>query len=107
MKTTDDQSEIFVVVDQNDKIIGYKTRKDCHSNKSLTHRGTGIVIFNDKGEILIQKRSTTKDTDPGYLSTSASGHLQKGETYKDAAEREMFEEIGIKTKLTFNSKFFY
>lgn len=107
MKTTDDKNELFVVVDKNDRIIGYKTRAECHSNKNLIHRASGVVIANNKGEILLQKRSRSKDLFPSYYTTSSSGHVNKAESYAQTARRELQEEIGIKAKLKFHSKFLY
>ncbi len=101
----DDQKELFVVVDENDKILGYQTRYNCHHDKNLIHRAVGAVIFNDKGEILMQKRNMSKDTDPGLYTLSMSGHVGKGEDYEESAEREMYEELGIKTDLIFAKKF--
>lgn len=103
-KTTDNENELFVVVDENDNIIDYRRREECHSDKSLIHRSTGIVIFNNKGKILVQKRSQTKDLYPGYFTISCAGHVKKDEEYEDAAKREMFEEIGIKVPLKFINK---
>lgn len=107
MKTTDNQKEIFVVVDKDDNIIDYRTRAECHSDKSLIHRSTCVIIFNSKGEIALQKRSMTKDLYPGYYALSASGHVGKGETYEEAAKREMSEEIGIEVPITFVTKFLF
>lgn len=95
----DDQNELFVVVDKNDKIIEYRTRFDCHHDKSLIHRAVGIVIFNDNGEILLQKRSQTKDLNPGMYTLSAAGHVSRGETYEQTAQRELTEELGIQSVL--------
>jgi len=102
MKTTDDQSELFIIVDKNDKIISYKTRAECRGNKNLIRRLIGVVIFNAKHEILLQKRSLTKDIYPGYYTISCSGHPTKGETYDRAAQREINEELGITDKLKLN-----
>ncbi len=96
----DKQDELFIVVDKNDKIIGYYTRYKCHHDKQLIHRAIGVVIFNDKGEVLLQKRSKHKDLDPRLYTISASGHVGKGETYKQAAQRELQEELGIQPPLT-------
>lgn len=96
MKTTDDLQELFIIVDEKDNVVGYKTRFECHHNKNLIHRVTNIAIFNTKGEILLQKRSMTKDLYPGFFTLSASGHVSKGESYEQAAKREMEEEIGLK-----------
>src|SRR3990167_6566288 len=101
----DDMNELFVVVDQDDNIIGYKTRHECHHNKNLIHRGIGVVIFDMKGNVLLQIRSKQKDLFPGCMSISTGGHVGKGESYLQAAERELHEELGIKAKLEEQTKF--
>ena len=58
--TTDNQEEIFDVIDENNKVIGKATRKEVHA-KGLLHRAVHILIVNSKGEMLLQKRSMTKD----------------------------------------------
>ncbi|OIP99162.1 hypothetical protein AUK40_00810 [Candidatus Wirthbacteria bacterium CG2_30_54_11] len=93
------QDEIFAVVDENDQIIGQATRQDCHSDRNLIHRSVHIIITNSAEEIFFQKRSLTKDVSPGQWTLSATGHVDLGETYEQAAERELFEELGIKTSL--------
>lgn len=100
----DNQQELFVVVDENDQILGYRTRYDCHHDKSLIHRGVGVILFNDEGKVLLQKRSVHKDTHPGYYDIAASGHVSKGETYEETVVREMKEEIGVTAELTFITK---
>lgn len=95
MQTTDNQKELFIVVDEKDKILGYKTRYECHHDRSLIHRSIGVFLFNSKGEVALQKRSLTKDTSPGFYTMSTSGHVAKGESYLQAALREMEEEIGV------------
>ena len=71
----------------------------------MIHRAVGIVISNDKGEILLKKRSRLKDTHPGKYTISTSGHVTKGQSYEAAAMRELQEEIGIQAKLTLEQKF--
>lgn len=104
-QTKDDQTELFIVVDENDNIIEYRTRYDCHHNPSLTHRAIAVIIYNDKQEILLQKRSQYKDTYPGWYEISAGGHVAKGETYEQAAARELNEELGVSIPLTYVKKF--
>jgi len=103
----DDKREQFVVVDKNDKIIEYRSRFECHHNSKLIHRAVDIVIFNKKGEVLLQKRSQYKDTNPGFFGLSTAGHVAVGETYKQTAIREMLEEIGIGIKLSYKGKHLY
>jgi isopentenyl-diphosphate delta-isomerase type 1 len=99
MKTTDDQKEMFIVVDNNDNLLGYKTRYECHHDKTIIHRTIGLLVYNSKGEILLQKRSKTKDLNPGMWAIGVGGHVTKGQTYDEAAFREMKEELGIKTEI--------
>ena len=105
MKTTDNQNELFIVVDENDNVVDYRTRGECHSDKSLIHRSVQIVLFDNEGKVLMQKRSMTKDLYPGYFTVSASRHVDKGESYESTAKRELFEEIGLDVPLEFKTKF--
>jgi isopentenyldiphosphate isomerase len=75
MKTTDNQNELFNIVDEKDNVVGQATRGEVHKNKSLIHRSVGVVVFNSRGEIFLQQRSAGKDTDPRKWTISASGHV--------------------------------
>ncbi len=86
--------EIFDIVDENDAVVGTATRAEVHAN-NLWHRATHILVLNSRSEILIQKRSELKDTYPGVWTTSCAGHLDAGEGYLPAAQRELQEELGI------------
>ncbi|MEK7185759.1 MAG: NUDIX domain-containing protein [Patescibacteria group bacterium] len=101
----DNQKELFIVVDKDDNVIEYRTRYDCHHDKSLFHRAIGVIIYNDENKIILQKRSMLKDLNPGKYTLSVSGHVTKGESYKEAAIREMQEEIGIQTSIKYVTKF--
>lgn len=107
IESTDDEKELLVVVDTKDNILGYKTRYECHHDKALIHRGVTVLIFNNEGDVLLQKRSMTKDTHPGMWSTSVGGHVAKGETYEEAAVREMSEELGITLPVSLHSTFLF
>lgn len=92
----DDQSEIFVWVDENDKELGLITRKEAHGGSNKIHRGIKNIIFNqNKTKLLFQQRSLIKDTNPGKWSWGVGGHCNKGDTYLVTAKRELFEEIGV------------
>ncbi|MBD3362647.1 NUDIX domain-containing protein [Candidatus Dojkabacteria bacterium] len=99
--------ETLIVVDKNDKIIDFQPRSICHNpSKLLLHREVHICLLNKKGEFLIQKRSTNKKTFPGMYTNSPTGHVEKGETYEEAALKEVKEELGIKDiELHFTKKF--
>src|SRR5688572_21675258 len=86
--------EIFDIVNEADEVIGCAVRADIH-RRQLKHRAVHILVFNRRGDLFLQKRSLTKDCFPGAWDTSAAGHLGCGETYDDAAVRELREELGV------------
>ncbi len=94
-ETSDDPKEQFIVVDEMDNVLDYKTRHACHHDAHLIHRVIGVHIFNTNGDILLQKRSSTKDLGAGLWGSSCAGHVLKGETYENAAKRELLEELGV------------
>ena len=100
----DDPSELFDVVDSEDRVIGQATRREVHT-KGLFHRSVHIWVFNSRGELFLQKRAMTKDENPGYWDSSAAGHLNAGEGYRTSAHRELMEELGISEELQFFMKF--
>jgi len=91
--------EFLDIVDENNEVVGSAPYADVYA-KRLNHRIVHVLIFNDKGEIFLQQRSAKKDFCPGHWVTSAGGHVQKGETYEQAANRELKEELGVSIKLT-------
>jgi isopentenyl-diphosphate delta-isomerase len=93
------EDEELPVVDQNDRLIATATRKVVHQNHYL-HRAVHILILTSGGELLIQKRTTSKDRYPGYWDISAGGHVHVGESYEAAARRELMEELGICTHIS-------
>jgi len=86
--------EVFDVVNERDEVVGRKPRGEIHRLK-LNHRAVHVLVFNSKGELFLQKRSMKKDCFPGAWDSSASGHLESGESYDACALRELKEEIGL------------
>ena len=92
------QQERFPVVDEVDRILRYAYRSQVHGD-NLRHRAVHILIFNDAGEVYLQKRSRWKDRHPLLWDSSAAGHVCAGEGYDEAARRELEEELGINVPL--------
>lgn len=93
---TSENSEKFEIVDAEGRVIGLAKRAELHRNPSLIHRVVHVLVFNRKGELLLQKRSMQKDVAPGKWDTSVGGHVEPGEDAATAARREMDEELGIR-----------
>ena len=89
--------EIFDVVNERDEVVGQQPRREVH-RLGLMHRAVHVLVFNAAGQVFLQKRSMTKDRQPGLWDSSASGHVDAGEDYDACAVRELREEIGLRLK---------
>lgn len=87
--------EIFPIVMENGVVIGRATRSECHSGSMLLHPVVHLHLFNPEKELYLQKRSMTKDIQPGKWDTSVGGHMDYGESIEEALLRETREELGL------------
>ena len=92
--TTDNQDEIFDVVNEADEVIGQVSRGIANSTPSLIHRSINVMVFQGN-TIFLHKRSETKDTYANYWTCSCAGHVDSGEVADHAAVRELSEELGL------------
>lgn len=94
------QKELLEIVNEDDQVIGNEIRKTIHQ-KGLLHREIHVWLFkDDEHKLLFQHRAKDKETYPDLLDASAGGHVDPGETYEQAALRELAEEVGIRTTLS-------
>ena len=90
------KEEYFDIYDEQGNHIGTAPRRVCHGDPTLIHRTAHVVVIHpETGFVLLQKRSMTKDIQPGKWDTAVGGHLRPGEDYEAAARREMNEELGL------------
>ena len=90
--------EFVVLVDQNDKETGIMEKQEAHE-KGLLHRAISVFIFNSKAELLLQKRAEDKYHSAGLWTNTCCSHPRKDENTIDAADRRLFEEMGMKCEL--------
>ena len=93
----DNKDELFPIVDEEGQVIDKATRGECHGGSRLLHPVVHLHVFNNNGEIFLQKRPEWKDIQPGKWDTAVGGHIDYGETPEEALVREVREELGITT----------
>ena len=92
---SDNNQEMFPVVNEQGNITGAATRGECHSGSKLLHPVVHLHVFNTQGDIYLQKRPEWKDIQPGKWDTAVGGHIDLGESVEMALHREVKEELGI------------
>ena len=100
-------SEALILVNEHDEAIGSMPKRDCHLGKGVLHRAFSIFIFNQAGDVLLQKRSEQKFLWGGCWSNACCSHPRQGEESEVAARRRLQQELGINPDLTFLYKFAY
>ena len=99
--------DFVVLVNRNDKILGIEPVNAAHRGKAKLHRAVSVLLFNRRGEFLLQKRGKSKKLWPLYWSNTVCTHPHPGETYLNAAKRRLREEFGLTAKLTQYQRFIY
>lgn len=82
------------IVNENNEVIAQSSREQMRA-ECLRHRATYIVVHDGMGKILVQRRTETKDFQPGMLDATAGGVVQADEKMLESARREAEEELGI------------
>jgi isopentenyl-diphosphate delta-isomerase len=100
-------SDALILVDEEDRRLGHLSKSLCHEGRGVLHRAFSLLIFNDRGELLIQQRSPAKRLWPLYWSNSCCSHPRGAETMDVATRRRLAEELGIRCDLKFLFKFQY
>jgi len=99
----------LILVDDHDNVLGYAPREECHSGEGKRHRAIAVILYNSKGELLLQQRKallwdncwdTAGATHPLHLS-------DRDETYEEAANRFLRREWNIETHVKLISSFVY
>lgn len=98
--------EQVVLISEKDEILGVMEKMQAHEN-GLLHRAFSVFLFNEKGEMLLQKRASTKYHSPNQWTNAVCSHPRIDETYIEGAKRRLKEELGIETEITPKFHFIY
>ena len=98
--------EKVVLVNPQDEVLGQMEKMQAHEN-GLLHRAFSVFLFNEKGEMLLQKRAEEKYHSPNQWTNACCSHPRLNESYLVAAKRRIKEELGIDCELTEKFDFIY
>ena len=86
--------ELVDVVDAHDRPVAVAPRAEVRA-RNLRHRVVFVIVDGSDGRILVHRRAERKDVWPGWWDCAVGGVVAAGETYAEAAERELGEELGL------------
>ena len=86
--------ELVDVVDEFDQVIQVVPRRVMRADR-LRHRAVFIAILDGAGRLLVHRRSPHKDIWPSWCDIAVGGVVGAGESYLEAAHRELAEEVGV------------
>ena len=101
------EAEPLILVDASDREIGNASKAACHNDHGILHRAFSLFVFNERGELLLQQRSPGKRLWPGYWSNSCCSHPRQGEDLREATQRRLQQELGLRCALRYLYKFEY
>ncbi len=100
-------TEQLILVDATDREVGFLGKSACHDGSGVLHRAFSLLIFNERGELLLQQRGAGKRLWPLYWSNSCCSHPRRAESLEAASHRRLREELGISCALQYLFKFQY
>jgi isopentenyldiphosphate isomerase len=86
-------------VDDANRPIGLVTRADVFLVRA-NFRTVHVLVFSNAGDLLLQQLAPTRERNAGKWGSSVAGYMHAGETYRDAAQRRLAEELGLHTPLS-------
>ena len=95
-----------VLINEEDKVIGLMDKMEAHK-RGILHRAFSVFIFDYEGNILLQKRADCKYHSPSLWTNACCSHPKLNETYLQAAQRRLKEEINIESELEYQFNFIY
>jgi isopentenyl-diphosphate delta-isomerase len=98
--------EKVILVDKKDNELGTMEKQEAHV-KGLLHRAFSVFIFNDKNELLLQRRAVNKYHSGGLWTNTCCSHPRQNEKTEDAAKRRLLEEMGMRSTLKKQFDFIY
>ena len=98
--------EKVLLVDEHDQVLGKMEKIEAHE-KGLLHRAFSVFVYNNKGELLLQKRALSKYHTPGLWTNTCCSHQRENESNIEAGKRRLQEEMGFTTELDNQFSFIY
>ncbi|WP_040795654.1 isopentenyl-diphosphate Delta-isomerase [Nocardia higoensis] len=99
LPTTDRESLLVELVDEQGRAVGECPVADAHRAPGQLHRAFSVLLFDDDGRVLLQRRAAVKTRFPLQWANTCCGHPAPGQGIPDAARARLREELGLDAEL--------
>lgn len=89
------KTEYITLVDKNGKYLGKEEKEKCHQGKGILHSAFLVMIFNEKVELMLAKRSEEKSLWPGFWDGTVASHYHSEKNQQTTVKKRIFHEIGV------------
>jgi|WetSurMetagenome_2_1015567.scaffolds.fasta_scaffold00256_21 isopentenyl-diphosphate Delta-isomerase len=98
--------EEVILVDEHDVVTGTMEKIEAHRG-GLLHRAISVFIIDSQGRWLLQRRARNKYHSNSLWTNTCCSHPLPSENNREAADRRLFEEMGLHCELTELFHFIY
>lgn len=101
MNETGETIELLDIVDETGAPTGEVVSRETAHQTGIRHRTSHVWLLRRRDgntQLLLQKRSTKKDSFPGCFDISSAGHIPAGVDFVQSALRELYEELGVRAQ---------
>ena len=88
-------TEYITVVDPNGKFLGKEEKEKCHRGKGILHSAFLVMVFNEKLELMLAKRSKKKSLWPGFWDGTVASHYHSEINQEKRIKDRILHEIGV------------
>jgi isopentenyl-diphosphate Delta-isomerase len=100
------QEQLMILVNEQDEQIGIMPKTAAHQ-QGVLHRAFSVFLFDDNGDMILQRRALDKYHSPGLWTNACCSHPSPNESLLDAANRRLQEELGIAVPMQKAFSFIY
>ncbi|MBF6357808.1 isopentenyl-diphosphate Delta-isomerase [Nocardia higoensis] len=100
LPTPDRESLLVELVDERGRAVGECPVAEAHRAPGQLHRAFSVLLFDDEGRVLLQRRAAVKTRFPLQWANTCCGHPAPGQGLADAARARLREELGLDAELT-------
>ena len=89
------KTEYITVVDKYGKYLGKEEKEKCHQGKGILHSAFLVMVFNEKFELMLAKRSKKKSLWPGFWDGTVASHFHSEINPEKRIKDRILHEIGV------------